>query len=665
WLAYNLAWLGAVPFTQTGLWLVLAFLAALLALSLRQRRRSVVAWAKSNRDEILFTEGVFAAAFIGFVLVRAFNPNIHDITGQGYFGGGEPLGMTYLSAISRCVRFPAYDPWLAGQNSSYYYFGYVLAAALTKLSGYPPAVTYSLSLALFFSLTTVTAFGLLRGLVGRRWAALGGAAMVSMAGSLWSVAYLAIQCVRGSGIIGAWFSHGFIWDPTRFPELVNGHIFEFPYFSYLYGDLHPHNIVLGFSLLMLALLLVPFLSREGGWRSVGADPKAALLWLLVTSLVLDSQYAINTWSWPVFVALGFACFVFGPWAGKPGHAWDRIRSAGTGAVAWGVALGIGRLLMFGFRHYYLQNGGNRVGVVQPAEWQMSAYIPLAYFLPGLVALALLGGDRLHAWAPVQAAKLGWQRLARREWWDRWLSMGERLFDQHPVFSVVAAGWLAVVVGLLGWSFLQFSNQGVWAVALGLGLACVGLFTLGGWADGQEAWLWILGGFTCFMVAGAEHWFVADRMNTIFKFWMNGWVLMGVVFGAGLGRALDRGVPAAAARKSARRAAPPKRGRRPRRGFSGWVQRSGVRLWQALAGDAGGRPYGRWGAAGLVLLVAGAAWLDAGWLSRGGRFMASYLAFAALLLGLLAFGSLHGGKPWWGRVRQGLLLGLLGLGLLYP
>jgi uncharacterized membrane protein len=232
---------------------------------------------------------------------------------------------------------------------------------------------------------------------------------------------------------------------------------------------------------------------------------------------------------------------------------------------------------------------------------------------------------------------------------------------------VAALWVLLVAGLLGWSFLQFSSQGVWAVALGLGLACVGLFCLGAWSDARETWLWILGAFTCFLVAGAEHWFVADRMNTIFKFWMNGWVLMGVVFGAGLASALDQPAPAAPRAAASRRgalAAKARRGSRAARRPS-WLKRAARWLWALLAGVPGQRPVRRWAIAGLLLLVAGAAWLDAGWLNRGGRFMASYLAFAALLLGLLVFGALHGAKPWWGRLRQGVLLGLLGLGLCYP
>jgi uncharacterized membrane protein len=648
WLAYNLAWLRVAhfSFTQGDLWLLLAGLAVVAALALRGHRQAAAAWLKANRQEILFTEGVFAAAFLFFVLVRAYNPNIHDITGQGYFGGGEPLGMTYLSAVTRCSTFPAYDPWLSPVNSSYYYFGYVLAATLTKLSGFQPAITYNLSLALFFSLSLVSAYGLLRGLVAKRWAALGGAAMVALAGSLWTLGYIAIQGTRGVNWVVSLFTHGFIWDPTRFPELVNGHIFEFPYFSYLYSDLHPHNMVIGFSLLLLALFLTPFLSKRAGWQSVGETPGRAALWLGVTALVLDSQYAINTWSWPVFVALGGGCFLIGPWAGKGLGLGGRLRAAAWGLGGFAVTVKLGQVLMTGFRHYYLQNGGNRVGLVVPSEWQMSAYIPLAYFLPGLVALALLGGARLRTWGLAQAKPLGWERLRRKALDEKALILGERLFDQRPVFSVVAAVFVVAVVGLLAWATAGFNYQGVLPLALGLGLACLGFFLLGGLESGAEAWLWVLGGFTCFLVAGAEHWFVADRMNTIFKFWINGWVLMGVVYGAGFAAAFAS-VPA-----------PPKpaAARKPLRGKVKRVKTARLPMDKALPWFVAG---------GLMLALFAAALVDASLMGRGVRFEVSYAVFALLLLGALGVGALLGDRPWWLAAQRGLFLGLLGLGLLYP
>ena len=679
WLAYNLAWLapGLAPFWQGRLWLLLAAGAALAAWAVGRRRAAAAAWVKAQLPEILFSEAVFALAFGFFVLVRAYNPNIHDIVGQGYFGGGEPLGMTYLSAVSRCATFPAYDPWLALANSSYYYFGYVIAGTLTKLSGFEPAVTYNLSLALFFSLALLSSFGLLRALVGKRWLALGGAAMVALAGSLWSVAYIALQMGRGTSPFGALFSHGFIWDPTRFPELVNGHIFEFPFFSYLYGDLHPHNMVIAFSVLLAALLLKPFLSRAAGWRAFGSGPLEAGLWLTVTALLLDAQYAINTWSWPIFVALGAACMLIAPWAGKG----LGIR-ASVAASAWGLAFlvaavglpvafwhagghdvplvpGLGWCLMAGFRWFFLQNGGNRVGSVLPGEWQMSAYIPLAYYLPGLLALAALGGERLHLWGASLAAPLGWAKLGRRDWVDKSLTLGERFLVRRPVTAVLGGVFVLAITALLLLATAYWQSQGVWSLSLALGLACLGLFLLGGYAQGIEAYLWILGACFCFMVAGVEFKFVADRMNTIFKVWMNGWILSGLVFGAGFAAAFTDAAPAPAPAPDRRLAPARSRGRgrataKARSRGRGEVPRLRPDLvFSLLAGAA------------LVALVAFGAAMDARLLGQGARFLVSYLGFGLLLLAVLALGALFSGASWWRWCRRGAFAGLLALGLLYP
>ena len=660
WLAYNLALLAPrlLPFWQSRLWFLLVVGSAAAAFAVRRRRSAAAAWLKANRVEILFTEAVFAAAFLFFVAVRAYNPNIHDITGQGYFGGGEPLGMTYLSAVTRCATFPAYDPWLALANSSYYYFGYVLAATLTKLSGIPPAVTYNLSLALFFSLTLLSAFGLLRALVSRRRLALCGAAMVALAGSLWTVSYIALRGNEGTSWWNALFSHGFIWDPTRYPELVSGHIFEFPFFSYLYGDLHPHNIVLGFSILLAALFLKPFLSPDSGWRSFGTTRLDAGLWLLVAALLLDAQYAINTWSWPVFLGLGGACMLIGPWAGKAlgfqksvlAAAWGLLfLLLAVGPCPWinadGFSLhyiGIGPDLMFGFRHFFLQNGANRVGSVQPSEWQMSTYIPMAYYFPGLLALAAMAGMRLNAWGASLAGPLGWNKLRREDIFEKTLVLGERYFGGYPLSALLLAGVGAAIACLIAWATAHWETQGVWALSLGLGLACLVLFLMGGFRKGAEAFLWILGGCFCLMFCGTEFLFVADRMNTIFKVWMNGWILMGLVFGAGFASALER--PSAPALKAK---APKARVQsRPRR-----VNPAVLIPW--LAG------------LGLILVLALAAGLDARLMMRGGRFIASYLVFGVLMLAALVLGAFYGASDWWRWARQGLFFGLLSLGLLYP
>src|SRR5437764_14149892 len=51
---------------------------------------------------------------------------------------------------------------------------------------------------------------------------------------------------------------------------------EFPFFSFVWGDLHPHVIALPFALLCVAIALNSVLSSEAGWRACGSPATAAL-----------------------------------------------------------------------------------------------------------------------------------------------------------------------------------------------------------------------------------------------------------------------------------------------------------------------------------------------------------------------------------------------------
>lgn len=635
WLAYNLAWLKILPFYQWSLWLLMLILMAALAAWALPRKETLKSWFVAHKAEILWSEAIFAGAFLLFVVIRSFNPNIHDIAGQGYFGGGEPLGMTYLSAVTRCATFPVYDPWLALKDSSYYYFGYVIAGTLTKLSGFRPAITYNLSLALFFALSMLSAYGVGRALSKSRAFALAGAAAVAAFGALSSVFVLMAKLAQpGQGPFSALFSHEMIWDPTRFPQLVQGHIFEFPFFSYLYGDLHPHNMVIGFGLVLTALLLVPFKSPLAGWRAFGASNASLALWALLCALLLDAQYAINTWNWPVFVALSAGALAVGSWAGKKASLRDAISGSLIGLGGWLVALALGRLLMSGFRHYFIQDSGSRLGTVQPTEWQMVGYIPLAFFGFGLSGLASLGAMRLSKWWSSKDKALGATQALRRGLFDGVPKILDRAFSRMPVAASALSLAALVIAGLLAFSLPGLSQGSVLYLALGLASAFFLFFCLKGFEDGEEAFLWMLGAFTMFLVAGSELKFVADRMNTIFKFWINGWVLMGLAFGAGFAKWFEASAPAAAAKKSrSRRAAAP-----------AWVLPAS-------------------GGAVAALVVLFAAWLDVSFQGQGWRNGGSYFAIAGLML---APGLFSAFSPWQPRIAgKAVFFGLLALGLLYP
>ena len=51
------------------------------------------------------------------------------------------------------------DPWLSGHSISYYYFGYVMVAFLTKSTGLASADTFNLAIAMLFGFTLTGAYG--------------------------------------------------------------------------------------------------------------------------------------------------------------------------------------------------------------------------------------------------------------------------------------------------------------------------------------------------------------------------------------------------------------------------------------------------------------------------------------------------------------------------
>jgi uncharacterized membrane protein len=112
------------------------------------------------------------------------------------------------------------------------------------------------------------------------------------------------------------------WDPSR---IINGTINEFPFWSFLYADLHPHLIDMPFTLLAAAFgLNLAFAGRfvpptagisSASWlSSLMVRVRASLAWLWgggwagaltfgVMAVSLGVLFAVNTWDWPTYFGL--------------------------------------------------------------------------------------------------------------------------------------------------------------------------------------------------------------------------------------------------------------------------------------------------------------------------------------------------------------------------
>lgn len=281
---------------------------------------------------ILYVLVLFSVGFLAFSFYRSHLPDI---------GGTEqPMDLLYLNATLTSPSYPPTDPWFAGEPASYYYLGYLQAGLLTSLAEVPPSSGYNLALAWIFgasaaSIWSVTlalgrhAFGAGRG----RWPlAAAGLSVVLLlgAGSLmgafeWAAAHeqydsglyakfdaeSALPCAPepaaqiercyrgGSPRTSEWYPTEFwFWfDDTR---TIPGTITEFPAFSFLLGDLHPHLMAIPLVILAIGLAFARWRSRRPLYfRELIRDPVSTV----VTAAVLGGLAFQNAWDLITFTAL--------------------------------------------------------------------------------------------------------------------------------------------------------------------------------------------------------------------------------------------------------------------------------------------------------------------------------------------------------------------------
>lgn len=153
-----IAWFGAnfrIPlWSQGGLLLILFLLAGFSAYLAYARRVMLLDYLSNNRGRLLTIEIISFVMFIAFIFVRLSNPDLwhHPM------GGEKPMDFAFFNAVLRTTAFPAYDPWYAGGNINYYYFGYVIVGVPTLILKIVPSFAYNLIIPTVFSVTGVGAF---------------------------------------------------------------------------------------------------------------------------------------------------------------------------------------------------------------------------------------------------------------------------------------------------------------------------------------------------------------------------------------------------------------------------------------------------------------------------------------------------------------------------
>ncbi len=371
---------------------LLAF-AGLLALSAWAawggRFREILTWLRDHRKYVISTELVFLLAFLLWAFVRSANPYIINTE--------KPMELAFINAILRSPTFPPHDPWLSGYAISYYYFGYVIVAMLVRLTGASSGVGFNLAISMVFALTALGAYGLVANLLAlwkahaegkqapgekRRWKLplglpLLGPFFILIVSNL--EGFLDVLHARGlfwqQAADGTWTSSFWqwlniqeltsppplplSWMPSRPTGLLwwrasrvlqdfdltgTSHeiIDEFPFFSYLLADLHPHVLTMPFALLILGMVLNVYLDRKNGhFQVLGLEIPLSVPSFLLGAVCLGGLAFLNTWDFPIYLALFSAAYTLRR-CQQAGWRWSRIGDF----IGLAAALGVSGVILY-------------------------------------------------------------------------------------------------------------------------------------------------------------------------------------------------------------------------------------------------------------------------------------------------------------------------------
>jgi len=285
-----LAWILSYPlsFSKGTVLLALAILCALSLLCIIYCKSEV----HVRRDVVIRNEIVFFVAFIVFLVIRVYSPEIVNF-------GEKFMDFAFLNAVMRSSQFPPHDPWFAGGLLDfYYYFGYLTVAVPSKISGIATEVTYNLGLVTFAALAANAAFGIGYDLTKKIRYGISTMIFVVFIANAHIVFDMAARLLNPRA--GS-YEHIFgLWASTRvIPDTIN----EFPYFSFTFGDLHPHVISIPFQLLVLVLMLNIHKSDESGMNIYGIGWTRILAGMILPALAIGALFPLNAWDYPTYLII--------------------------------------------------------------------------------------------------------------------------------------------------------------------------------------------------------------------------------------------------------------------------------------------------------------------------------------------------------------------------
>ena len=308
------------------------------------------------------------------------------------------------------------------------------------------------------------------------------------------------------------------WLPDKLhsvPE-IGHHITEFPFFSFLFADLHAHMIVIPFTLLAtgLGLSLLVGLRDGGRW------------WIAITTMALavavGSLWAINSWDYPTYVLLAIVLIAIGVYlrTATPAVKLGLFASLSAGMVLLSILV----FLPFHVNYHPYPTG------IDTSKWET----PLLNFMGihGLFFFLIATFLTVISWTRVKELTRDLIRLSSNAF------APSGLWEAHLGTLTVSRGipWVALPVALGLVVVIYLAVVGYWtAVLLCLVLAptlwvASKVVAERGERASYALFPLVLVSLALLIGIGVEFVRVEDdigRMNTLFKYYLEVWVLLGM------------------------------------------------------------------------------------------------------------------------------------------
>lgn len=570
-LAY-LVWIAAsarIPFNRNTIGVSIILLIASGGCLAYRQRMDMIRDFRDNKKYYLIIEGLFLAFFLFMLLIRLGNPDLW----HPWKGGEKPMDFSYFNAVLKSTSFPPYDPWFAGGYINYYYYGFVIVAVLVKFLGIVPSFAYNLILPTIFSMVAMGAFSIVWNLSNRTADRnheiierpyknrfifpISGALAMAVLGNLGilqmfvkgfqKIAATSEQLGSAGGLRKLlWTFQGLFksftgvpipirmdewyWNPSRVIAAEHGNpITEFPFFTFIYADLHAHMIALPVALLVVAWALSVVLGKA--WKRDKQRSAIQIgMGLFLGGLAIGAMYPINLSDIYTYLPLGAIALSYAVWRygqfdvymNSQRRAIQKILT-----IIFGVAILviISNLLYKPYTHWYSQ------GYSSVAVWTGTNTSVTEYFTHWGLFLFII---------------ISWMAYETIDWMAKTPVSALRKLEPFRGLILAVLGLIVLIILILMID-LPLEKIGEFQPPVALGVKIVWLvLPLAVWAgillfrpgmsDSKRFVLFLIGtGLMLTLTVEIIH-AVGDigRMNTVFKFYLHGWTFLSLCAAASLG-----------------------------------------------------------------------------------------------------------------------------------